>query len=176
MEVHKFTDILGVTLTQDVYEGRMALLSAAGAKLPVNSTEAALARYLVAWPVDNREPPIYQTYPSYTQALRYGFEKATNLPVTSATLYYTYPGLVDEAQTIPSGTGALLYDKGEFSVGWGQWIYDATIVIGTTLEVSTSSSTRGQLTKKSSGTAVAVCTAIDLTYKKLTFRTYGEGN
>lgn len=172
MEVHKYTDILGVTLDLAIYEGRMVCLTETGAKLPTSAAEAALSKYVVAWPVDNREPPIFQTYPQYTRALRYGFEQTTNLPHTT-TLYYTWPGIQDDAKEIPSGTGALAYDKGEFTVASGHWVYDATVVGGIELEVvHTAGANRGKLQKKSSGTAVAICTNVDSS-QNLRFRTYG---
>jgi hypothetical protein len=172
MEVHKYTDIRGVTLADAVTEGRMVLETEYGFREPRSSAEAALARYVVAWPVDNRQPPIFQTYPSYTQALRYGFDQATNLPHTT-TLYYTWPGLVSEAQSIPSGSDALAYAKGEFTVGSGEWVYSASVVAGSELEVATDGT--GKLQLKSSGTAVAMCTAKDTFLKTLRFRTYGNG-
>ncbi len=172
MEIHKYTDIIGRTINLDIYEGRMACLTAVGAKLPTSAGEAALAKYVVAWPVDNREMPIYKTYPSYSWALRYGFDRARNTPF-AATVMLTYPGLESTPQEIPSGTGALLYDKGEFTVTSGNWIYDITIVGGVELEVySSAGADRGKLTKLDQGTAVAIATNVD-TDENLRFRSYG---
>ncbi len=180
MEIHKYTDILGMEIGEAIYEGRMVLIRPAGATsastpvamMPSDADQADLARYVVAWPVDDRKPPIFQSYPSYTQALRYGFDQTTNLPV-SATLYYTWPGLQSTPQEIPSGTGSLLYDKGEFTVTSGNWVYGTDVLPGTELEVEYSGANRGQLKKLSSGQAVAVATSIDQTNKTLRFRTYG---
>ncbi len=181
MEVHKYTDILGMEVGQAVYEGRMVLIQPAGgtspgtpiAVMPSDAAQAALARYVVAWPVDDRKAPIFQTYPQYSQALRYGFEQATNLPHTT-TLWYTWPGLQSHLpQQIPSGTGALLYDKGEYTVTSGHWVYGTDVLPGTELEVEYSGANQGQLKKLASGKAVAVATSVDQTYKTLRFRTYG---
>lgn len=173
MEIHKYTDILGVALDEDIYEGRMVLLSSTGAQLPTSAGEAALAKYLVAWPVDNRKMPIYNTYPAYTRALRYGFDQDANTP-WSATVYTTYPGLQSTAGLIPSGTGSLLYSAGEFTVPSGEWVYSAAVEPGVQLEVvSTAGDTQGQLQEYSAGTPLAVCTAVDSSLN-LRFRTYAE--
>lgn len=172
MEIHKYTDIIGRTINLDIYEGRMACLTAAGAKLPTSAGESALAKYVVAWPVDNREMPIYKTYPSYSWALRYGFDRTRNTPF-SATVMLTYPGLESTPQEIPSGTGALLYDKGEFTVTSGNWVYSTAIVGGVELEVvNTAGADRGKLTILDGGTAVAIATNVD-TSENLRFRSYG---
>lgn len=170
MEVHKYTDILGVTLDWNgVYEGRMVLLTANGCRLPQSAAQAALAKYLVAWPVDNRPMPIYNPYPSYSQALRQGFDKTRNTP-WSATVYTTYPGLESVEQVIPSGQNVLLYAAGEFTVTSGNWVYDTSVVPGTQLEVEQAT---GKITKIASGTAVAVCTKVN-TDGSIRFRTYAE--
>jgi len=174
MEVHKYTDILGVALAQGITEGRMVLLTEYGARMPTSAAEAALSKYLVAWPVDNREMPIYDTYPSYTWALRFGFDRTANTPF-SATVYTTYPGMQSDPSAVPSGTNALLYAQGEFTVTSGNWVYDSSVVAGTELEVEATAggSDQGKLQKKASGTAVAVCTAVG-SDESLRFRTYAE--
>lgn len=172
MEIHKYTDILGKTLIQPIYEGRMVLLVADGeVRVPTNDTEAALAKFMVAWPVDNRKPPLYQPYPAYSWALRQGFDRVDNTP-WSATVYTTYPGLESVEREIPSGADALLYDKGEFTVSSGAWIYSTSVVAGNELEVNTTGSDAGKLQIVSTGTAIAMCTAV-ASDGSLRFRTYG---
>lgn len=172
MEVNKFTDIIGTTAASDMYEGRMVLLDNAGqVKLPSSAAEAALARYVVAWPVHNQDLPMMLQPPTYGWALRQGFDQASNLPAT-VKLYASYPELSETPQLIPSGYSVLAFAKGEFTVTSGAWVYDATLTVGMELEVNYTGPNAGKLQKKSSGTAVAVVTGL-LSGQKLQFRTYG---
>jgi hypothetical protein len=170
MEIHKYTDIIGRTLDWNgVYEGRMVYLTEDGCRIPQTAAQAAKSKYLVAWKQNNIPMPMYEPYPSYTWALRYGFDRTNNTPF-SATVYTTYPGLESTEQAIPSGQAVLLYTAGEFTVTSGNWVYDASMVEGTELEVET---TTGKLTTLSGGTAIAVCTKVN-TNGDLQFRTYFE--
>ncbi len=138
MEINKFTDIIGVVTAQDIPEGRMVLLvdhnqsvdfgsrtDLPAAKLPSTAAEASKAHYVIAFAVDNATPPIYQPYPQYSYALRYGFDKTSNLPF-SATVYLTQPS-VQQGLTIPSGALALAFGPGVFTVTSGSYIYSAAI-------------------------------------------------
>ena len=77
MEIRKYVDIEGVVATEDIVEGRMVLFTShswdhdfgswsdvKGAKLPDDSTEAALARYVIGFAVDNSLLPIYEPQPA----------------------------------------------------------------------------------------------------------------
>ena len=152
MEVNKYEDIMGVVVTEDIVEGRMVVLTShafshnygsredlPGVKLPANTTEAARARYCVAFPVDNTQPPIYQPYPAYTSNMRYGFNEATNVPFT-ADVYMTAPSML-VGQTIPSGTLALAFGAGAvITVPSGAYVYTTTLVPGAFLDVSDTTS------------------------------------
>ena len=174
MEVLKYNDILGMVTSTDVYEGRMVMIGPLGtALLPSTAAEAALAKYLIAWPVENRQLPIYQPYPTYTRALRYGFDQTANIPFNPTLVYTLYPNLSMEPLSIPSGNGALLYEEGEFIVTSGNWVFDPAMVPGLPLEVAYTGATAGKLQIKNAGTAVAVCTGVP-SGQKLQFRTYGE--
>jgi len=176
MEIHKFTDILGKVAESDIYEGRMVMLTRGTdrVRLPHSTADAALARYVIAWPVENRLLPIYDPYPTFSRALRMGFDQTANTPF-SATAYTFYPNLSDSPLEIPSGTGCLLYDEGEFTVTSGNWVYDVGVVEGAELEVvPTAGATRGQLQLLANGTAVAICTKMTLVGQTLQFRTYGD--
>jgi len=176
MEIHKFTDILGKFAESDIFEGRMVLLTRGvdRARLPHTAADAALARYVIAWPVENRVLPIYDPYPTYSRALRLGFEQTANTPFAN-TAYTFYPNLSDTAFEIPSGTGCLLYDEGEFTVNSGCWVYSTAIYEGVELEVvSTAGANRGKLTLIEDGTAVAICTKMTIDGQTLQFRTYGD--
>jgi len=176
MEIHKFYDILGKVSESDIYEGRMVLLTRGvdRARLPHTLADARLARYVIAWPVENRLLPIYDPYPTYTRALRQGFDQTANTPF-SATAYTFYPNLSDDPLEIPSGTGCLLYDKGEFTVGSGEWVNNIAVLEGSELEVQyAAGADRGKLMLLDGGEPVAVCTAVTL-YRNLRFRSYGVG-
>ena len=151
MEVNKYEDIMGVVLTEDVVEGRMVLLTShseshnygsreelPGVKLPADSTEAARARYCLAFPVDNTQPPIYQPYPTITSNLRYGFDSDANVPF-SADVYLTAPSML-VGETIPSGTLGLAFGAGAvITVPSGAYVYTTTLVPGAYLDVSNTS-------------------------------------
>jgi len=176
MEIHKFTDILGKVCESDIYEGRMVLLTRGTdrARLPHSLVDARMARYVIAWPVENRVLPIYDPYPTFTRALRLGFDQTANTPF-SATAYTFYPNLSDTTFEIPSGTGCLLYDKGEFTVGSGEWVNNVAVLEGSELEVQyAAGADRGKLMLLNAGVPVAVCTAVT-THRNLRFRNYGLG-
>lgn len=146
MKINKYEDIRGVVVTEDIVEGRMVLLTShsesidfgsredlPGVKLPDDSTEAGRARYLVTFAVDNTEPPIYEPYPQFTYALRYGFDQNANVPF-NAKVRLTQPSM-QENQTIPSGALALAFSRGVFTVPSGAFVYSANLVPGAYLEV-----------------------------------------
>lgn len=175
MEVLKYTDILGKDTSRAIVEGRMVFLDAYGRdNLPHSAAQAALSRYLIAWPVENRSIPMYEPYPTYTRALRRGFDQAGNVPFTAAVRTW-YPNLSDEPETIPSGNASLLYDEGEFIVTSGNWIWSAITQVGDELSVSYAAGTQGQLqrTLTAGGTSVAIVTGFPGP-RSLQFRTYGD--
>jgi hypothetical protein len=138
MEIRKYFDIGGAVTAQAIVEGRMGLKVAnslthdfgswshlPGVRVPATSAEATRARYLVAFPVTNAKPPIYQSYPSFSYALRQGFDQTENVPF-DATIYHTPPNL-KEGQTIPSGSLALLFGPGVYSVPSGAFVYSSDV-------------------------------------------------
>jgi hypothetical protein len=138
MEVRKYQDIMGVVTTEPIYEGRMVLLTPSsetydfgsredlpGVKLPDDSTEAAQAKYIVAFASDNRSLPIYQPTPAFSWALRQGWDQTANVPF-SASVYLTHPGNM-VGQQIPSGVPALAYAGGVFTLPSGAFVYSANI-------------------------------------------------
>jgi hypothetical protein len=166
-EIRKFSDIVGVVATEDIVEGRFVLFTAApsespavfdlgsdlvGVKLPTSTGEAALAKYVLGWAMDNREPPIYVPYPAYNWVVRnYGFEtgqanpSGRNLPMTSQTVYLTTPS-VQEGLTIPSGTRALAYAGGVYTFPSGHFVHSSELETpGTQVTVEhTAGSDRGK--------------------------------
>jgi hypothetical protein len=189
MEINKFSDITGVVTTEDTTEGRMVLFTSTfsysdltgrkedvpGVKLPDNASEASKAKYVLTWKVDRREPPIV-SWPSYNYALRQGFDKSSNAPVTGKSIYLTYPGY-QESVTIPSGTLALAFGGGVFTIPSGQFIYNASMQTpGTSLYAADASNeseaNAGKLTVTANDkTAVAVVERWDSDNFALTVRT-----
>lgn len=156
MEINGFNEVIGVIPQADIVEGRFGLLTTnahsydfgsradlPGFKVPATADEAEQARYIITWAVENRKPPFYQPMPAYTWALRQGWEQSSNLPMTSTTIYTTYPGH-QNSMTIPSGTPALAYGDGTYTIPSGQYIYaaglrnpGANVIIANTAEDTT---------------------------------------
>lgn len=190
MEINKYTDIMGVVVTEDIPEGRMVLMTGhsqsidfgsqvdlPGVKLPDDSTEAGFAKFCVTWPVNNAnaEGPIkmFIPTPSFDWALRHGgWDQAANVPF-SATVHLTYPGH-KEGVTIPSGFQALAFDRGVFTVPSGAFVYSADLVPGAPLEVlnegDDGAGEAGKLAYNAAGT-IAVVERFDSDEYSLTFRT-----
>lgn len=149
MEINHYGDfIVGGIAAADVVEGRMVLLTShsfdndfgsdtdlPGVKVPANATEAASARYVVTWAVDNRPTPLLETIPSMSFAIRGGFDQAVNVPF-SATVRLTHPSN-QEGLTIPSGTKVLAFGEGMYTVPSGAYVYSAEVrTPGTPLAVA----------------------------------------
>jgi hypothetical protein len=149
MEINQQQDeIIGVVTTADVVEGKMGLLTShiysydwgsqtdlPGFKVPATAEEANRANFVITWAVDNREFPLYQPVPSYTWALRQGFDKVQSIPF-SASVYLTPPGN-QESLTIPSGTPSLAFGEGIYTVPAVCYIYNAAFLTpGTLVQVA----------------------------------------
>lgn len=159
MEINKVNgDILPVVVNEDMVEGRMVCLTShtfnvdfgsqtdlPAVKLPSTADEAKRARFIVTWAVDNRQPPYYNPMPAYAWSLRRGgFGAAANVPF-SATVWLTYPGYQNSV-TIPSGTAALAFGAGTYTIQSGQYLYNAAMQIpGCALSVSISGTDNGKL-------------------------------
>lgn len=188
MELNKVNgDIKGVMLTADTVEGRMVCLTShafdndfgsqvdlPGAKVPGTADEAKRARFIIKWQMDNRTPPYYNPHPAYAWSLRSGgFGGAANVPF-SATVWLTYPGY-QLGTTIPSGTAALAYGAGTYTVQSGQYIYNAALQTpGAPLKVSYSGADAGKLEYQSTWDAdlvVGVVEHFDTSTFALTFTT-----
>lgn len=139
MEINHYGDfVMGAVAMDNIVEGRFVVLAShslskdfgsqtdlPGARLPVNSTEAARARYITKFEQDNRSLPIYQPNPAFSYALRYGFDQAENAPF-DATVYITHPGVQSE-RTIPSGANLVLYGEGIYTLPSGSWVHNAAL-------------------------------------------------
>jgi hypothetical protein len=149
MEIRHYGDtILGVVAMDAIPEGRMVVLAAhgtsygfgsredtPGARVPATATEARRARYCIAFAVDNRSLPIYEPTPFFTFALRQGWDQDSNVPF-DAEVQLTHPSN-KLAQTIPSGSLALAYGEGLYTVPSGSYVYSADIEVpGTQLAVA----------------------------------------
>lgn len=185
MEIRKYQDIIGVVTTEDIKEGRMVLLTAhsqshdfgsrediPGVKKPDDTTEAALAKYVIAFAVSLDPAPIYNPYPAFDYALRGGFDQAANVPF-NAQVYLTHPGNM-RGQTIPSGSLALAFGGGVYTVWSGEFSYSANIVPGARLGVmdtaSDSEADAGKLEYVASG-GIATVIQYNSSTGDLTFRT-----
>lgn len=175
MEVRHYEQILGGVTTAAVVEGRMGILKAntftegfgsdsdlPGFAVPANTTEAKNARYIVAWPVDNRQFPnvLSQTsfgYPGYTYDNHYGFGQTANFDAASLTFYGVNPAN-QECLTIPQHYKVLLFKGGIFTFPSGcGYIYNSALETpGTNVRVqdATTDATAGEAGKlKYSGSA-----------------------
>ena len=136
MYINRFEDVIGVVALTDIVEGRFVLLAEntvgsydfgsrtdlPGARVPATAEEAKRARYAITWTVTNGKPPFYQPMPSYDWALRGGaWDQTGNLPMTSTTIYTTYPGH-QNGRTIPSGYLALAFAEGTYTIPSGAYI------------------------------------------------------
>ena len=186
MEINKYTDIVGVVTTEAIVEGRMVLLTShaqshdfgsradlMGVKLPADATEATKAKFCIAFALDNRPTPLVNSYPEVPFALRGGFDQPANVPYT-AQIYLTHPGNMTVPQTVASGSLALAFDKGVFTVPSGHFVYSANLVPGAPLEVlnvaDDTAAEAGKLAYNASGT-IAVVERFNATDFSLTFRT-----
>jgi hypothetical protein len=138
MEINKMSDVRGVVASSDIPEGSFVFIlpnvtgsytDLPAVRVPWNTAEAALSRFVVTWPVPYQEMPMYIPSPAIAGgfALRYGFDKATNLPLTSTTVHLTWPGNKDGV-TIPSGFLALAFAGGVFTIPSGMWVYNASLI------------------------------------------------
>jgi len=189
MEINKNTDVTGVVVTEDITEGRMVLFTSnpgypsdltgrltdlPGVKLPDTPAEAAEAMFVLTWQNDRREPPLIN-YPSYSYALRHGFDQTGNAPFTG-TVYLTYPGY-QESVVIPSGSQALAFGGGVFTVPSGQYVYSPAIQVpGCRLRACDAATDgaafAGMLAVMASGTTrVAITERFNTSTFALTFRT-----
>jgi hypothetical protein len=148
MEINKYREIVGVVTTEAIPEGRMVTMAASsethnygsredlpGVKLPDTQAEAARAHYVVAFAVDNTKPPIYEPMPAFSWALREGWDQAANVPF-DAKVHMTQPSMT-LGQTIPSGSLALAFGPGVYTVQSGSFVYSADIEVpGAWLEVA----------------------------------------
>lgn len=160
MEINRIGgDVIGVQVKADIVEGRMVYLSGSGATYdfgsrtdlpgaltPATAENAKRSRFIVTWAQDNRALPLYGTYPSLAiNSMRGGWDQATNLPMTSQTIYTTYPGNQDGV-TIPSGTLALAFGKGTYTIPSGAYVASADIrVVGAPVTVAYDAGNEGKL-------------------------------
>lgn len=185
MEINRYDDIMGVVTSEAIPEGRMVLMTShsqdhdfgsrtdlPAVKLPDTSTEAARARFCITWSVDNAVPPLYEPYPTFSYALRQGFDQAANVPFT-AKVRLTQPSM-QEGEEIPASALALAFGPGVYTVPSGCYVYSANFATpGTFLAVCDTSTedaaTAGKLKYSASATFADVI-KYDSTTGNLTFR------
>ena len=105
-------------------------------------------------------------------AMRSGFSRAANVPF-NASVFLTHPANM-VGQTIPSGTLALAFAGGVYTVPSGAYIYSASFTPGSHLVVANTAddgaSEAGKL-KHSAVAGVAIVDRYDSSKNELTFRT-----
>jgi hypothetical protein len=140
MEINRFEEVMGVVPQADIVEGRFVIIKAnvhsydfgskedlPGCGVPATAEEAKRARFCLTWQVSNGKPPFYQPNPAYNWSLRAGgWDQATNLPMTSTTVYTTYPGY-QNGVTIPSGMPSLAFGEGTYTIPSGGYINNASL-------------------------------------------------
>lgn len=161
MEINEIHDVYGVIPVEDIKEGRFVLLTTQGfsgvfggwtnvpgCKTPDDTTEAKRARFMIGFAMDNRDVPIYVTLPKYAYSLRQGFDKDANIPF-SVDVYMTQMS-VKTGLTIPSGTLALRFAKGRYTLPSGDYIYNSNLHIpgvGLAVQDATTDATAGEAGK-----------------------------
>jgi hypothetical protein len=149
MEINNFEEVYPAVASGAVVEGRMVFMlkqsntwdfgsgsDLPGVKTPDTAEEAKRSNFIVTWPVSNLQLPMYLPVPAYTYALRQGFDQTTNLPITTSTIYTTYPGN-QNSLTIPDGTPVLAFAEGTYTVPSGQYVYNVNLTYpGAPLEVA----------------------------------------
>jgi hypothetical protein len=150
MEINRFGEnVIGVQTCEAIVEGRFVALIAninaaydfgsrtdlPGCRRPFTGNEAIGAHWCLMWAQDNRDMPIYNTYPAYGFALRQGFDQATNVPF-AATVFVTQRS-VQEGLTIPSGEVSIVFGPDSYlTVASGAFVWSAALAIpGCPLEV-----------------------------------------
>jgi hypothetical protein len=143
MEINKFSDIRGVVANEDIVEGRMGFiapnlftdgynygsrLELPGVSLPTSDAEAALSKFVVTWRVPDQTMPMYLPEAHVPWALRKGFDRPKNLPLTSTTVHLTWPGS-KHGETIPSGQICLAFAGGVFTFPSGHFVESSDIRI-----------------------------------------------
>lgn len=187
MEINKYSDILGVVVQEPIAEGRMVVLTPnaagtvdfgsrgdlPGVRYANSATEAGRAYYIVTFTAPDQTMPMYVPSPSIGAfSLRHGgFDQAGNLPLDPSAVHMTWPGQ-KEGLTIPSGSMALAFGGGVFTVPSGSFIYSTGLSVGEYLVVSAAGDTDdGKLKWNATATnAVAVVERFELDDMKLTFR------
>lgn len=177
MEINLYKDILQGYTNESMAEGRMVLLTVPekdapglfGVALPTSAGEAALAKYVVAWPPTQQKPPYMTPMPAVAWSLRKGFDKTANDP-ESVTLSEVYAGDRKDS-TIPEATLVRVFGgaNSTFTVTSGNFVYSASLTKGAPLSVAYSGDDKGKLQYDANGT-VAIVDEFDSDTFELTFR------
>jgi hypothetical protein len=175
MRINRFLDVYAGVVMEDVAEGRFCLQVPSGSdepimgvRLPTTSDEASDAELCVAWPPTNQEPPYYTDIPSYSWALRQGFDRDANAPFNTD-VSYVYPGFRDSS-TIPSGTRVRLFPvHSVVTLTSGNFVESASWAEGAPVGIAYSGADAGKPQYDASGT-VATVVEYDASALELTIR------
>jgi hypothetical protein len=181
---HVGNTLIGAIAVGDVVEGRMVKLTShtwdydfgsktdlPGCMLPRSATEASQSHYFIAFAEDNRSLPIFQPNPSFTYALRQGWDQAANVPF-AATVYLTHPGNMDNSQTIASGSGVKLFGQGSIvTLPSGSYVYSSEMEVpGSTISVYTTAGNDRGKPQYSASNIVAEVVGFDTSNSNVTLR------
>jgi len=190
VELNKINDIIGGVAQQPIPEGRMVLMTTnskthnfggwtdlPGARLPINSAEAAEAKYIAVFAQTSLPTPLFPSLPNYTYQLRDGWGTGADnaTPIASQSIYLAHPNSM-VGQTIPSGDRMALHAGGTYTVPSGSFIYsDAITIPGALLAVlnvaDDGAGSAGKLAQNAAGT-IGVVERYNRTDEELTFRTH----
>jgi hypothetical protein len=192
MEINRFEEVLGGITQADTVEGRFVILVAnvhlgtyinlnddlPGLRVPATAEEAKRAKYVLAWAVDNRQPPIVNYEREFAASLfdeRGGWVNAAQGP-HDVRMWLTQPGH-QEGTTIPSGYKALGYTDGTFTFPSGAYVESdeikvpgAAIIIADTASDSADDAGKPKYTATAAEGKVGVTETYDSVTGRLTIR------
>lgn len=193
MEINRFEEVLGGITQADTVEGRFVILVAnahlgtyinlnddlPGLRVPATAEEAKRAKYVLAWAVDNRTPPIVNYERDFAAPLfdeRGGFASAAGTNPRSVTMWLSQPGH-QEGTTIPSGYKALGYTDGTFTFPSGAYVDSdeikvpgAAIIVADTASDSADDAGKPKYTATAAEGKIGVTEAYDSATGRLTIR------
>ena len=176
MEINKYLDIFGGLALEEMAEGRFVVLGddgtddygVYGVTLPSSEAQAAAVGGVVAWPPTDVSPPYYTPIPSYTFALRQGFDQDANDPF-DAQVDLIHPTF-RKSSTIPSGTLVRIFNTGAVvTLFSGEYVSSASLVKGVNIGVNYTGDNAGKAQYDADGT-IGIVEEIDSTNLELTVR------
>ena len=176
MEINKYLDIFGGIALHAMTEGRFVYGvddgtdddGIYGVRYPSSAAEAAAVLGVVAHPPTNQNPPFYTPNPSFTFALRQGFDQTANVPF-DASVDMTHPTF-RKTSTVASGILVRVFNTGAVVTLYsGEFVDSASFAKGVPFTVEHSGDDAGKAKYDASGT-VGIVEEYDSTNLELTVR------